>query len=71
MERKQKIRKGRITEVMSLRRREGMGFKTQVERVAFAGNMENLFTVMGGGKEYSIDTGPSIFLRETESKFIS
>lgn len=56
---------------MSLRRREGMGFKTQVERVAFAGNMENLFTVMGGGKEYSKDTDPSIFLRETESKFIS
>lgn len=56
---------------MSLRRTEGMGFRTQVERVAFAGNMENLFTVMGGGKEYNIDTGPSIFLSETESKFIS
>lgn len=34
-----------------------MGFRTQVEHVTFARNMENLFTVMGGGKEYGTDTG--------------
>lgn len=34
-----------------------MGLRTQVEHVAFARNMENSLTVMGGGKEHGTDTG--------------